>query len=417
MAKKGLWAALGPGLIWAGTAVGVSHLVQSTRAGAGYGLTLWWVVALALITKYPGFEAAQRYTAATGTSLLEGYRRQGTWTLWVFLAQTLVTMCIVEAAVTIVTAGMASALISDALSPVTWSVILLTVCTGVLAIGRYQLLDTVMKVLMVVLSISTLLAVLALVPNLTSEQVALTPPLPELTPLHVGFLAALIGWMPAPLDTAVWHSMWTVEAARSDDGVVDPDEARLDFHVGYFGASFLAVCFLVLGAGTIYGTGQEVPASAAAFAALLVDVYAQALGEWARPLILVTAFTTMVSTTLAVTDGFPRSLAWAWRRMGSAETMGEAEDPRVYWSSLLVVVLGGLAIIQFFVGNLKSLVDLATTVSFVLAPVLAVFNYRAVTAPEVPETARPGPALLWGHRVSIAAMSSFTLAYLVFRFG
>ena len=35
--KGNLWKAIGPGLIWAGAAIGVSHLVQSTRAGADYG--------------------------------------------------------------------------------------------------------------------------------------------------------------------------------------------------------------------------------------------------------------------------------------------------------------------------------------------------------------------------------------------
>ena len=31
---------LGPGLLFAGAAIGVSHLVQSTRAGADFGLGL-----------------------------------------------------------------------------------------------------------------------------------------------------------------------------------------------------------------------------------------------------------------------------------------------------------------------------------------------------------------------------------------
>ena len=41
MADRGaLWKTLGPGLLMAGAAVGVSHLVQSTRAGAVYGFGL-----------------------------------------------------------------------------------------------------------------------------------------------------------------------------------------------------------------------------------------------------------------------------------------------------------------------------------------------------------------------------------------
>ena len=37
---------LGPGLLFAGAAIGVSHLVQSTRAGADFGWGLIWALIL-----------------------------------------------------------------------------------------------------------------------------------------------------------------------------------------------------------------------------------------------------------------------------------------------------------------------------------------------------------------------------------
>ena len=79
--ERSFLKALGPGLLWAGAAVGVSHLVQSTRAGASFGLGLVVVVLAANFFKYPAFQFGPRYAAATGTSLLEGYRRQGRWAL------------------------------------------------------------------------------------------------------------------------------------------------------------------------------------------------------------------------------------------------------------------------------------------------------------------------------------------------
>ena len=74
---RGWLSVLGPGLLYAGAAVGVSHLVQSTRAGAGFGFSLVWVVILANIIKFPFFEAGPRYAAATGQTLIHGYRRIG----------------------------------------------------------------------------------------------------------------------------------------------------------------------------------------------------------------------------------------------------------------------------------------------------------------------------------------------------
>jgi Mn2+/Fe2+ NRAMP family transporter len=56
IAKKSHWLKkLGPGLLFAGAALGVSHLVQSTRAGADFGFGLIWALVLIHIVKYPFF--------------------------------------------------------------------------------------------------------------------------------------------------------------------------------------------------------------------------------------------------------------------------------------------------------------------------------------------------------------------------
>ena len=46
---KRLLLAVGPGILMAGAAIGVSHLVQATRAGADYGFSLLWLLILAVV--------------------------------------------------------------------------------------------------------------------------------------------------------------------------------------------------------------------------------------------------------------------------------------------------------------------------------------------------------------------------------
>lgn len=104
--RRSFWKALGPGVLFAGVAIGVSHLVQSTRAGAGYGLSLVGIVVLANVLKLPAFRAGPAYAAATGTSLLEAYRRQGLPALLLYALVTVGVMFTVLAAVTLVTAGL-----------------------------------------------------------------------------------------------------------------------------------------------------------------------------------------------------------------------------------------------------------------------------------------------------------------------
>ena len=54
-ALRNKFAQFGPGLLYAGAAVGVSHLVQSTRAGAAFGFQLLAVVILVNVIKFPIF--------------------------------------------------------------------------------------------------------------------------------------------------------------------------------------------------------------------------------------------------------------------------------------------------------------------------------------------------------------------------
>lgn len=406
---------LGPGLLFAGAAVGVSHLVQATRAGADFGLALLWLVVVANVLKYPAFEAGARYTAATGKSLLEGYRRRGKPALYLYLTVTLITMCIVVAAVVALTAGLAATLISPAVPGWAWALGLVAVCCGLLYVGRFRLLERLMKSLMLVLTVATLVAIVAMVPRVEAARLTLWPPLPR-DFAALGFLAALVGWMPSAIDVAVWQSLWGLEKARTERRRIRLREALFDFRVGYIATGALALGFVFLGAATLHTPSHPLPhdIGAAAFAALLVDVYAEALGEWARPVISVAGFATMFSTTLSVLDGFPRALETAVDRLRGPEV---EPSPRsaTYWGAMAVCALGGLTLLVWFTGSLTVLVDVATVMSFLTAPVLAALNLRAVTGAEMPAADRPGRGLLALHWIGLGLMALFAVAYGVFR--
>ena len=149
---------LGPGLLFAGAAIGVSHLVQSTRAGADFGFGLLWALVLIHLVKYPFFQFGPRYASATGESLLEGYRKLGKSVLILYGLLTSLTMFTIQAAVTIVTAGIATSLFGDFISVKLWTVVILSVCFIILNIGKYQFLDVMMKVIIITLTLTTLIA-------------------------------------------------------------------------------------------------------------------------------------------------------------------------------------------------------------------------------------------------------------------
>ncbi len=158
---SGIKKSLGPGLIMAAAAIGVSHLVQSTRAGAEYGFALVWAVLLANIFKYPFLEFGPRYAVATGKNMIEGYAKMSKAALWIFIVFTVSTMFAIQAVVTLVTASLATNLTSIELPVVGWSAIILLICILLVVRDTYSFLDKAVKTLMVILTVSTVIAVIA----------------------------------------------------------------------------------------------------------------------------------------------------------------------------------------------------------------------------------------------------------------
>lgn len=411
---RGALRALGPGVLFTGAAVGVSHLVQSTRAGAVYGFGLLGLVLLANLVKYPAFRFGPMYAAATGTSLLEGYRRQGRWALGLYGLLTLGTMFTVQAAVTVVTAGLAMVLLGVRGSPLLPSGVILAVCGLLVATGGYRALEKVSKVVVAFLAISTLVATVLILPRVPWGEVAWLPS--DVNMADLAFMAALVGWMPSAIDVSVWQSLWTVARNRTTAETSRAETTRrsaFDFHVGYIGTALLAVAFIVLGTAVLNREGVAPEARAVAFAAQLISLYVEALGEWSRPLIGGAAFATMFSTTLTVLDGFPRAVAVLARRMREPEIAGEEVGrTRVYWGTLAALCLGAMIVLAFFLSSMRALIDLATILSFLSAPILSWLNHRAVTSDAMPASERPRRWLIIASGVGILVQAGIAAGFL-----
>ncbi|MFH5832145.1 Nramp family divalent metal transporter [Halalkalibaculum sp. DA384] len=406
----GIKKSLGPGLLMAAAAIGVSHLVQSTRAGATYGFAMVWALLLANIFKYPFLEYGPRYAIATGESLIEGYKRLGNWAIWIFLVFTVGTMFIIQAAVTVVTASLAAELTGLALSPLTWSALLLAICVVLLLSGQYSALDGSVKFIMIILAVSTLVALVVALSQGGQQEVA--DYYPDIWDYAgVSFLIALMGWMPIPIDSAAWHSLWSLERAKQTQYRPRLKESLLDFNIGYIGAAFLALGFLILGALVMYGSGEEYASSGAVFANQLISLYTSSLGEWAYLVIIICAFTTMFSTTLTVTDAYPR----VSRRMLEVmmpETFPEKDNSRIFRILLVSTPVVSLGVLYFLGDQFTLLIDLATTLSFLTAPVLAYINYRLVTGEAMPEWGKPKSWLRWLSWAGMIFLAGFALLYL-----
>ena len=407
---------LGPGILFASTAIGVSHLVQSTRAGAGYGFALVGFILAANIFKYPFFEFGSRFANATGTSIIDGYKKIGRWMLWLYFLITIGSMFFVSAAVGAVTSGFLQNLFGIAYWGIWATVVLFVICSGILMSGRYSALDSLIKVIGSVLLISTLVAfVLALFKGPSTQLPTFSAP--DIWDKNsMLFIIALMGWMPTAVDLSAWNSLWTIERIKQTGYKPTLKETLTDFNLGYIISAVLSLCFVTLGAYMLYGTGTELPNSSGAFASSVIGLYTNYIGEWSYFIIAAAGFSIMFGTCIAVFDGYARSLE------RSVELLFLPADKnlstrKVYNVSLTVTAIGAFAIVFFFGAKLKSLVDLATTISFLIAPIIAIVNFKLVTGQLIPKDAKPKPWLRGLSWSGIIFLTGFAVYFLWVKFS
>ncbi|MCB9187936.1 MAG: Nramp family divalent metal transporter [Flavobacteriales bacterium] len=412
--QRNLLKTLGPGILFASTAIGVSHLVQSTQAGANYGFSLLWAVIIANVLKYPFFEYGSRYANATGTSIIEGYKKLGKPFIWGYFIITIGSMFFVSAAVGKVTTGFMQNLFGIS-STYTAMTIIFLICGAILISGRYKVLDGLIKIIGGVLLISTLFAFIM---TLIHGRVG-TKGLFEMNWFPEGdnviFLIALMGWMPTAVDLSAWNSLWTVERIKQTGYRPKLKETLLDFRIGYWISAALSICFVTLGAFLMYGTDQKFSPSMAGFANEVINLYTTTIGEWSYLIIAAAAFSIMFGTCIAIFDGYGRSLAKVSSLIFNTKSVLEKEG-RNYQIGVAITVVGSFLVIALFENNadgFKFLVNFAQTLSFVLAPFIAWANFKLVSKSQIGESS-PGAIMRVISITGIIFLSGFSIYYLWF---
>jgi len=394
---KAVWksrlGALGPGILMATAAIGGSHLVASTQAGAIFGWQLFWLILVVNVLKYPFFRFGMEYTLATKNSLVEGYKSKGPFYFYSFIGLNIVAAVVNTAGVLLLTASLLHYALPVVIEVTLLCWMLLGVCLVILLLGHFKALDNVAKGIMGLLTLATLIALAIAFSNGPMAPADYVGPSPyELAMLS--FMVALMGWMPAPIEISALSSLWLKE--KQAQQTVSKSQGLFDFNVGYWLTAGLALVFFSLGVLVQYGQTSSIELGGVAFAKQLIDMYALTIGEWARPFVSAIAFLCMFGTTLTVLDGYARTLNESHKLLG----FGQSKHSLNIW--LILQALAGMAVILFFKSALGPMLTFAMTLSFVTTPVFAWLNFSLV---------RSEPAIK--HSVLLRSLTWLGLVYLV----
>lgn len=365
---------LGPGILFACVTAGGANFIQSTHAGAEYGLKLIPLILLIYILKYPFFEFAQRYCISTKETLLHGYFRIGRWALILYIILMACAAFPTIAALSLVNAHITAYFLKTTITPLVLSIGLLSFCTLILLLGSYLWLEKTMKVIMAILISCALITFFIALPKGTHLLTATTPKIDFVT--EFTFLVALMGWMPAPIDISVWTTLWTKAKSRAQKTFPSMTEGLFDFNVGYALSALLIIIFLFLGAFVMFASNQTFSSSGVIFIEQLITLFTTHIGNWGEPFIAIVIFSVLFSTTLTCLDAYPRALTTA---LTLVLPQTKSHSQIIYWLSLIVLFLSSILLSGYYLKSLKELVEIATVLAFLTAPIFGYLNYRVVT--------------------------------------
>lgn len=407
---KALIKAIGPGMLFASMAIGTSHLVLSTKAGAQYGWVMVIPILLANLLKYPFFEFGIRYTTVTENSLVQGYLNLGKSYLWIYALVTLISTFTILAALYVVTAGLCINLFGLAsLDAGTMALLLFVLISLMLILGRYRLLESTLKWIITVLFVALLATTILVLGKGPVAPAADFAPPRIFNQTGILFLISLVGWIPTAVEASGWVSLWGVENLKSMKEKPSLKLALQEFNLGYIVTAVLAVFFMILGWMTLYGTDTQLSGQAVAFADQVVRMFTVHIGSWAYGFIAVAALATMLSTCITAHDAISRVSVDVLQKLYPEKNLLRHRNA----FAVVVVSLATInwGVIKLFSANMADLVGLATFVSFVLAPLLGWMNLKTVMGKDMPVEHRPKAGLRLLTHCGMVFLTLFSLYY------
>lgn len=414
--SSGILKSIGPGLLFASAAIGTSHLVLSTRAGAYHGMVVFWIILFTQFFKYPFFEFGPRYTLVTGLSILQGYKKQGGWAIMLFMIIIFINMFAVTGALAAVTGGILKSLTGTSMEMPYLVATILVFTAGLLILGGYRMLDDFIKLLSVILLITICIAFVAVLMKGKITPIEGFQPESMLTGPGLALLISLLGWMPSGMEASAMNSIWVVEKTKATGYAPNIKEGLFDFNIGYLFATITALMFMIIGSYSLYGSGVVLDSNSGKFSAQLLQIFSSHLGPWSTPIIGIAALGCIYGTLITAWDAFARSWVRGLRIFSFSDIHNESEHfaflKKYYTIFLPIIGIGGFLLFSLFSSSMIALLEAATITAFITAPVIAFLNLRVIRAPEIPVEFQPPQWMILTAYAGLSLMVIFSVYYI-----
>jgi manganese transport protein len=416
-------AYLGPGLIISANIVGSGELIVTTQLGAKAGFTLLWFIVFSCLIKVFVQVELGRYAVSEGVTTLvaldrlPGPRVVVSWILWLWALMYVGTLFQMSGML----GGIASLFASrgEVLSHTAWTLIPAAACALLLGRGRYGPVEKVSTLMVVLFTLITIAAVVALqwTPfRISADQIRQGFSFHRPDSFTTAFAAFGVTGMGA--SELIFYPYWCLEKGYArfvgprDDSPGWHERAhawlrvmRVDAWLSMVIYTLGTVCFYLLGAAVLHATGQEVAGDQMVPA--LSSMYVQAFGPVGGWVFLVGAFVVLFSTVFVSTASNARLFADGAALFRVVRSPAPETRRRLVQAASVGIPVF-LVIVYLTVGAPVALVMVGALAQALMLPFVALaalyLRYRLTADP-----LRPGRAwtlLLW---IAFASMTAVGL--------
>jgi len=321
---------LGPGIVIAATGLGAGDLIAASVAGARYGIAIVWAALLGALLKFTLNEGLARWQLATGTTLLEGWVRRlpRFWSVYFFVY--LLLWSFIVAGALMAATGLAVHALVPAISVETAGATQSILAALLVVLGRYRLLEVMMKLFIALMFAVVLYCAMALRPDWASVIGAIV--VPRMPEGSLFFLLGVIGGVGGSV-TLLSYGYWIRE--RGWNGPAQLRQVRTDLLLAYGLTGLFGMAIIVVSAGV----APEVMSGSSMVLAVAGQM-SVTLGEVAKWCFLIGFWGAVFSSMLGVWQGVPYLFAdfvHEWRNTGDEKVIDTSSVPyRAYLAFLAV---------------------------------------------------------------------------------
>jgi Mn2+/Fe2+ NRAMP family transporter len=284
---------VGPGLLAAAAGVGAGDLVATMVAGARFGTVLLWAAVLGAVLTLALAEGVGRWHLASGSTLLDGWRRLGRWAT-VFFGVYIVIWGFVYGATAMSAVGLPLNALFGGLDVRYWAMIAGVVGLVLVWLQRYEIFEKFITVLVLIKFVSVVSVAFLVAPDLLDLAGGLVPRLPDGSVIYV---LGLIGGVGGTITMAA-YGYWMIAKGWKGTGWLSM--MRLDNAVGYTMTAIFVIAMLVVGANLLLG--QDLTENDRGLLVLGTELGTR-YGDWARILFLVGFLAVTTTSLLGVWNG------------------------------------------------------------------------------------------------------------------